>query len=222
MGADGGTIISRSDILSTKDNKQIDIHQPEDKEEVLIKTCHYSSIPLYKNDPIVGDYKGKLYIKEQILKYILGTKQDKSTIILQLSHISSLKDICPVKLSWTLVDQVPFIQCPVTKEIEKSYVYLRTCGCLVSNKALKEFRKDGKCPNCDTVFEDCDVVILDPLNRKENVSKNDETINILKANGLSHSKLPLKKSKKRKPEDEFVKKRKLLQDDPNDSKKVKT
>ena len=221
MGADGGTIATRLDILLNHTIKsQHNVQRAEDKEENIIKMCHYSTLPLYNNDPIVGDCKGKLYIKEHILKYILSTKKDKGSIKPEFSHINLLKDILPVHISWTILDKVPYIQCPVTKEIEKGYSYLRTCGCLLSNKVLKEFKHEGKCPNCNQLFKDDDVVILDPLNKKEVTELNEKTMAHLQEQGLSHAKLPLKKSKKKKLEDmnvidEFVRKRKLLEDIPN-------
>ncbi|RCK60899.1 Replication termination factor 2 [Candida viswanathii] len=218
MGADGGSIATRQDILSNHTTKsQHNVPQGEDKEENLIKTCHFSTLPLYGNDPIVGDCRGKLYIKEYILKYILGTKKDKANVRAEFSHIALLKDISPVHVFWTVVDKVPFIECPVTKEVERGFSYLRTCGCLVSSKALREFKHEGKCPNCNLSFEDYDVVVLDPLNKKENVALNDKNMEVLQGKGLSHSKLPLKKAKKKTLDsstDEFVRKRKPQEDAP--------
>ena len=221
MGADGGSIATRQDILSDHTTKsKHNIQHAEDKEENLIKTCHLSTLPLYGNGPIVGDSKGKLYIKEQILNYILGTKRDKANIRPEFSHINLLKDILPVHIFWAVIDKVSYIECPVTKEIEKGYSYLRTCGCLVSNKVLREFKDNSKCPNCNQQFEDHDVVVLDPLNKKENIELNEKNMTFLLEKGLSHSKLPLKKNKKKKNKeetkivDEFVRKRKLLEDIP--------
>lgn len=93
----------------------------------------------------------------------------------------------------------------MTKEVQKSYLYLRSCGCLISKKALNEFSKtktEKKCPNCNVDFCDFDIVMLDPLNLKKNSDINEENILILRQKGLSHSKLPLKKPKKKKIHDE--------------------
>lgn len=215
MGADGGTIAKRQDLLSSLTNRTNgDAQRGEDKEEDLIKVCHLSSLPLYNNDPIVSDYKGKLYIKEKLLQYLLDIKMNKHSVKSEFSHIKLLKDICPVTVSWTIINKEPFIECPVTKEVQKSYLYLRSCGCLISKKALNEFSKtktEKKCPNCNVDFCDFDIVMLDPLNLKKNSDINEENILILRQKGLSHSKLPLKKPKKKKihDEDEFIRKRKL-------------
>ncbi|CAX44804.1 conserved hypothetical protein [Candida dubliniensis CD36] len=228
MGADGGTIAKRQDLLSSLTNRaNADAQRGEDKEEDLIKICHLSSLPLYNNDPIVGDYKGKLYIKEKLLQYLLDIKMNKSSIKSEFSHIKSLKDICPVTVSWTIINREPFIECPVIKKVEKSYLYLRSCGCLISKKALNELsetKEERKCPNCNVIFYDYDIVMLDPLNLKQNRDINEENISILKQKGLSHSKLPLKKTKKKKllDEDEYIRKRKLPDEITNSRKRKPT
>ena len=119
MGADGGTIAKRQDLLSSLTNRTNgDAQRGEDKEEDLIKVCHLSSLPLYNNDPIVSDYKGKLYIKEKLLQYLLDIKTNKHSVKSEFSHIKLLKDICPVTVSWTIINKEPFIECPVTKEVQ--------------------------------------------------------------------------------------------------------
>ena len=92
MGADGGTIAKRQDLLSSLTNRTNgDAQRGEDKEEDLIKVCHLSSLPLYNNDPIVSDYKGKLYIKEKLLQYLLDIKTNKHSVKSEFSPYQTAK-----------------------------------------------------------------------------------------------------------------------------------
>lgn len=249
MGNDGGTIAKRQDILSLHNSKSTFVSFAEDKgenkEQILLQSCALSGLPLYKNNPIVGDFKGKLYIKEKILQYFLDCKLDKIKAQLQFQHLKSLKDLQTVKITWDIINDIAHFQCPVTKELDDktSYSYLRPCGCVISYKFLKELKKSLKtveisnqietnCPVCNKKFTfDYDLVIINPINKAEFNDFNEENYKYLRnVLHLSHAKEPLKKKKKKIAEedadedkDDLIRKRKMDTDDGVDiGKRVKS
>ncbi|KAG5421891.1 rtf2 [Candida metapsilosis] len=239
MGNDGGTIAKRQDILSLHNSKSTFTSFAEDKgeskEQILLQSCALSGLPLYKNNPIVGDFKGKLYIKEKILQYILDCKLDKLKIQLQFQHLKSLKDLRTVKITWDVINDIAHFQCPVTKELDNktSYSYLRSCGCVMSYRLLKELKKslkagdtgdqiEANCPVCNQEFTfDYDLVIINPSNKSDYSEFNEENYKYLKnVLHLSHAKEPLKKKRKKsegddadEDKDDLIRKRKIDIDD---------
>ncbi|CAK9438479.1 uncharacterized protein LODBEIA_P27030 [Lodderomyces beijingensis] len=229
MGNEGGTIARRQDILSLHNSNQASSSKSaakggggggeisEDAEQVLLQTCAISGLPLYQNNPIVGDYRGKLYIKEKILQYMLDFKLDKSKLKLPFQHLKSLKDLCAVAITWAVIDDIAHFQCPITKELDDktSYCYLRPCGCVLSYKYLKELKKtivretldrqgqhDARCPVCNKEFTfDYDLVIINPMDNPDFLEINNENYKHLKhVLRLSNAKEPLKKKKSKPPE----------------------
>ncbi|CAI5757806.1 unnamed protein product [Candida verbasci] len=235
MGADGGTIAKRQDILALHSNfKDLENTKAKkgDGDEInnRFTICQISSLTLFKKDPIVGDYKGNLFIKEKILEYLLNVKLKKVKKEEKFNHISSIKDLCQINITWSVVKDVPFVICPVTKEIQKyqTFAYLRSCHCVLSYKVLKiKNSKDSdseikySCPNCNKDYELIDIVLLDPLEKEESKLINDKKYEFLIDEGLTNSKLPKTKSKKDEKKkgdeipkvDEFIRKRKLIDDD---------
>mmetsp|Transcript_6521 Transcript_6521/g.8192 ORF Transcript_6521/g.8192 Transcript_6521/m.8192 type:complete len:263 (-) Transcript_6521:15-803(-) len=236
MGNDGGTIASRQDILSLhsygKNGENEKIQIVDDENSDLTK-CALSSSLLYgpEGPIIVSDYKGKLYDKLEVLKYMLkqkssndliDTKNNEVTKIASpFSHLRSLRDIVDVHVNWKANSSGarPTIECPVTKELNSNtvYAYLRPCGCVLSFKILEEFDKyfaekrnksdkrlkDFDCPNCGELF--CfklDVVILNPRDVKERTEFNKRSFNLLQDLQLTHSKKPMKIKKKKKDKSE--------------------
>lgn len=230
MGNDGGTIARRQDILSLhsygkqgKEANQI----ADDNENSILTTCALSSLPLFnpESPQIVGDYKGKLYLKEQALEYILKQKtagsesSDKTTTTSRFSHIRSLNDIVDVHINWKVTPEntSPSIECPVSKELKNNktvYAFLRPCGCVLSYKFLEGIMKyleeqdpksdvslkERDCPNCGKGF--CfkyDVVIMNPLDIDKYNEFNENSLSYLQNNlNLTHSKRPKKSKKKRR------------------------
>ncbi|KAI5960384.1 rtf2 [Candida pseudojiufengensis] len=246
MGADGGTTAKRSDILQLHNlTQKKELQEGENKEQILLQSCAISGLPLYNNSPIVGDFKGKLYIKEKILQYLLEVKLDKSKLKVQFQHLKTLKDLKTVTITWKIIKNIPHFQCPITKELDDKthYSYLRTCGCVMSYKLLKELKKslsDGstktsQCPICNKTFTfDYDLVIINPINQKEFDDINESNYKYLKnVLQLSNNLEPIKRKKKKSssiidivdptPTPEFIKKRKQdLDDEIDSSKRIKT
>ena len=249
MGNDGGTIARRQDILSLHsygkfgENDKIQIAD-DDNECSDLTTCALSSTPLY--GPlgliIVSDYKGKLYDKSKVLKYMLEHESSKDDFVdiksdvdkkmnSPFNHLRSLRDIIDVHISWKdNLGGIPSIQCPITKELNSNmvYAYLRPCGCIISFKILEGLvkhlgekdkvdylLKEVDCPNCGEIF--CfkyDVVLLNPRDVPERTEFNERSFNYLQELKLTHSKKPMKNKKKNKK-----KKDKSKTDDASSSRK---
>ncbi|CAH2355936.1 putative replication termination factor 2 [[Candida] railenensis] len=211
MGNDGGSIAKRQDILSfhkhqAGSQKSSDIVQDDN-----VIVCSVSSLPL-RNEIVVGDYLGRLYIKEKIVEYMLN-RNLKSENGADATLPSTLSDILELKLHW---QDDKTIVCPVTGGID--LCYLRPCGCVVSYKLLQELHKGDKrndqssskmelssstCPNCEIPFTfDYDVVLIDQAEKAADFNK--KTYEYLATQlKLHHSKKPIKeKKKKRKQEDD--------------------
>jgi hypothetical protein len=205
MGNDGGTIIKR---LLIADLKQEDEGTVKD-ELTLLTSCRLSSLPLYDH-PVVGDYKGRLYLKEKILEYILNKKCASKTPVDSkkesfsgdgkydgVCHVNSMKDIIDVTITWKKVDGKQCIECPISHSIKTSnceYVYLRTCGCVLSYKLLTKF-VDHQCPQCNKPYDTVDIVRIDPLDNHQFTEANEKSYNDLVLRGLSHDKSKRKKRK---------------------------
>jgi hypothetical protein len=159
MGCDGGTIPRRNELVKVK-------QKPETKDHTshLIFQWRYCNITQQLlQRPIVTCGLGRLYNKSAIIEAIIGK-------VSMPSHIKTLKDTVELNLhpnpefcegSTTQVDVSPYI-CPVTG-LEMSgnfrFVALWSCGCVFSERALKE-TKMKTCLKCQTGFEDVDVVVL--------------------------------------------------------------
>ncbi|KAG7196174.1 uncharacterized protein KQ657_000186 [Scheffersomyces spartinae] len=161
---------------------------------------------------MVSDYKGKLYLKEKILEYLLALARTKKETSLEsdttkpakndMAHIKGLQDLVDLKISWDpLTSQ---IECPVTGTTNKSLCYLRSCGCVMSYAFINELSNKNSvptfpCPLCEKPFNrEYDMVVLNPLSDTHLMGVNNDSYEKLKAQHLSHSKRSLKKSKKTK------------------------
>lgn len=172
MGCDGGTIPKRDELVRTK-------RKPEqkDKTEDLIakwKHCALSSNKL--SPPIVSCELGRLYNKESIIEYLLDKESSPNGQLVK--HIRSLRDLIELKLTeknnsrsddnkgavggeYVDVQDSRFI-CPVVGlEMNGVYkfCYLRSCGCVMSERALKEVKSDA-CHVCNKEFSQDDIIIL--------------------------------------------------------------
>ena len=140
MGNDGGTIAKRQDILSlhslitNKSTQKVS----DDNEAVSLVTCSISHMSLYDR-PVVGDCKGKLYLKEKMLEHLIQQRISKDAGL--WDHIRSTKDLVDVKITWKLIDGVPTFECPISRKLKlhnMTYVYLRPCGCVMSYNTIED------------------------------------------------------------------------------------
>lgn len=168
MGCDGGTIPRRDELVRTK-------QKPEQKDkdaEAVAKWKHCAITQEELRQPIVSCELGRLYNKEAVIECLLN----KDTSCEAAKHIRSLKDIVELKPTenpgykkrdadkgdeYVDLRASRFI-CPVVGlEMNGKYrfCYLRQCGCVLSERALKEVKSEV-CHKCGKHFEDDDIVVL--------------------------------------------------------------
>ncbi|XP_078411627.1 replication termination factor 2 [Cetorhinus maximus] len=172
MGCDGGTIPKRHELV--KGPKKV---EQVDKNAALAARWNYCAIsqrPLRK--PIVACELGRLYNKDAVIEYLLDTSPEKC-IIETAKHIKSLKDVKELNLTdnpaWkgdkanTKGDKFEDLQravfiCPVVgleMNGRQKFCYLRVCGCVFSERAMKEIKTEV-CHKCGESFKEDDVIVL--------------------------------------------------------------
>eukprot|EP00124_Ichthyophonus_hoferi_P001666 Ihof_evm6s93 gene=Ihof_evmTU6s93 len=171
MGADGGTMPTRDEMIKMKKkakkvDKDVDI-------EARWRRCYLSAAIL--KEPIVACGAGRLYNKDTIIEYLLDKAKflDQATLV---KHIRGLKDIVTLNLTRNpeytaaVANQGPInidentspYMCPVTDlpmNGHYRFSYIKTCGCVVSDKALREIPTDT-CHVCSKPFTINDVITI--------------------------------------------------------------
>ncbi|KAJ1679648.1 Replication termination factor 2 [Spiromyces aspiralis] len=180
MGNDGGSIPLRRELVKQKTKEEkVDV-----RAQLIARWsyCALSKQPL--QEPVVGDAIGKLYNREAMLEFLLdraGAYGDADAIC---SHIKSIKDVKTLNLTkkdslaggkarndssaHDLTAESKFI-CPITlKEMNGHYpfVFLWSCGCVFSEKSLKELNAT-ECPLCGKPFEKSETVPINPSPDKQ-------------------------------------------------------
>lgn len=171
MGADGGTIPKRCELVKNKKKKEkVDKNV---KNASRWRLCHLSQQPLQK--PIVACRLGGLYNKEAVLQAILlkTIRENEST-----KHIRGLKDIKELKLcdnkeyketgadkgdAYKDYNVAPYC-CPVSGlAMNGNHMFTVNwrCGCVISEKAIDEVKSDV-CHGCGGPFNKDDLVVLNP------------------------------------------------------------
>ncbi|KAL1433686.1 hypothetical protein MTO96_012224 [Rhipicephalus appendiculatus] len=166
MGCDGGTIPRRDELVRTK-------QKPEQKDkdaEAVAKWKHCAITQEELRLPIVSCELGRLYNKEAVIEHLLS----KDASCEAAKHIRSMKDIVELKPTenpgykrrnadkgdeYVDLRASRFI-CPVVGlEMNGKYrfCYLRQCGCVLSERALKEVKSEV-CHKCAKPFEEDDIV----------------------------------------------------------------
>jgi len=199
MGCDGGTIPRRDELVRLKKKPE-----QKDKESELSfrwKHCAITQQPL--QNPIVACGHGRLYSKEAVLEGLL----DRSKLPEGAQHITTLKDVKELKLTPNPAFAIkangekgesghfrdpresPYV-CPVIG-IEFSgkfrFAFLWECGCVISEKALKEV-PSRVCHKCQKPFQIEDLVYL---------NAEGETLALMRKQ-MEERKVKLKASKKNK------------------------
>ncbi|KAG7159081.1 replication termination factor 2-like [Homarus americanus] len=178
MGCDGGTIPRRDELVKTKKKPE----QKDKNSERLYRWrhCSISQTPLKK--PIVACEIGRMYNKEEVLTRLLDRSAEPG-----MSHIKGLKDIKELNLTpnpgyihegankgdaYTDHQAAEFI-CPVTSlEMNGKYhfSFVWRCGCVVSERALKEVKSDV-CHKCGQPYQEEDVIPLNPSEEEHDAVK---------------------------------------------------
>ena len=149
MGADGGSIPRRAEMVKTKAKTEV-----LDDSEIL-KTqwtcCYISKKPLEK--PIVACSLGRLYNKESVVLYLMNKDETEASLAAELVHIKSLKSLinCNLTTSKSSSDS-PYFACPVTgREMngKSKFFVTKLCGCILSEQALNQFPDSKTCLVCE-------------------------------------------------------------------------
>jgi len=183
MGNDGGSIPRRCELV--KEKKKEKKADPVQLERAKWLNCAMTNEPL--RDPIVTCDLGYLYNKEAVLSYLVAAKgistEEQSTSSSSnshlYSHIRGLKDILPVHFTPNpglnkftskpstsappSSSSAPFV-CPITMLELGHYKFsvLRTCGCAMSERALREVPSEA-CLVCGKKYnKDEDILPLNP------------------------------------------------------------
>eukprot|EP01117_Protostelium_nocturnum_P018173 TRINITY_DN7544_c0_g2_i1.p1 TRINITY_DN7544_c0_g2~~TRINITY_DN7544_c0_g2_i1.p1 ORF type:complete len:256 (+),score=95.36 TRINITY_DN7544_c0_g2_i1:48-770(+) len=165
MGADGGSIPRREELVKLKAKaEKVD---PKEIERVKWSTCAISNQIL--KEPIVACNLGNLYNKEVILKHLL-----EKTIPSSFSHVKSLKDLLTIhpkknpnvdESNLAVNDKALFI-CPITGlEVGNNsykFVAIKGCGCVLSERAIRECGASTTCLVCSKPFSVESVLKLAP------------------------------------------------------------
>lgn len=175
MGCDGGTIPKRKEIVK---NKQNDQHRDKNADlSAKWQFCSLSGLRLKK--PIVACQLGRLYNKDAIIEHLLEGKISNQSSISSsssVSHIKSLKDVKELKLkekpdfdkshqasSGSEQFKAQFV-CPISGlDVNGKYkfFYILTCGCVISERALKEVPNEKNCILCSKPYHpELDLVVL--------------------------------------------------------------
>ncbi|XP_045594615.2 replication termination factor 2 [Procambarus clarkii] len=169
MGCDGGTIPRRDELVKTKKKPE----QKDKNSERLYRWRHCSISQTPLKTPVVACELGRMYNKEVVLTRLLDRSSEPG-----MSHIRGLKDIKELNLTsnpgyrhegankgdaYTDHQAAEYI-CPVTSlEMNGKYPFsfVWTCGCVVSERALKEVKSEV-CHKCGQPYQEEDVIPLNP------------------------------------------------------------
>jgi len=170
MGCDGGTIPKRDELVRTKQKKEV-----TDKSTELSAKWQFCAISSNRLvEPIVSCELGRLYNKRSVIEYLLDKTSTPNASLCQ--HIRSLKDVVVLNLTVKsdFCDKKAQIDgqyidtqdskyvCPVVGlEMNGKYkfCYIRSCGCVVSDRALKEVKSDT-CHKCNKEYSSDDVIVI--------------------------------------------------------------
>ncbi|OCT60190.1 hypothetical protein XELAEV_18046209mg [Xenopus laevis] len=171
MGCDGGTIPKRHELV--KGPKKV---EKVDKNAELVARWFYCTLSQERLiKPIVACELGRLYNKDAVIEFLLDKSPDKPHAD-SAAHIKGIKSIIELNLSdnpaWTgrkgntkgdtYDDQCAQFICPVVgleMNGKHRFCVLRKCGCVFSERALKEIKTDV-CHKCGAGFQETDLILL--------------------------------------------------------------
>ncbi|XP_062262097.1 replication termination factor 2 [Platichthys flesus] len=172
MGCDGGTIPKRHELV--KGPKKVEKVDKNAELAAKWKYCALSQERLRR--PIVSCDLGRLFNKDAIIEYLLDKTAERPNTE-TVTHIRGIKDIKELSLTdnpeWegerrnAKGDRYEDINCglficPVVgleMNGKHRFCYLQTCGCVFSERALKEVKTEI-CHKCGDPFKQEDIVFL--------------------------------------------------------------
>uniref|UniRef100_A0A1A7WCS5 Replication termination factor 2 n=1 Tax=Iconisemion striatum TaxID=60296 RepID=A0A1A7WCS5_9TELE len=181
MGCDGGTIPKRHELV--KGPKKVEKVDKNAELAAKWKHCGLSQEKLRR--PIVACELGRLYNKDAIIEYLLDKSAERPNAE-AVTHIRGMKDIKELNLTdnpeWegerrnAKGDRYEDIHCgmficPVVgleMNGKHRFCYLQTCGCVFSERALKEVKTEI-CHKCGDSFKEDDIIVLNGT--KEEIEK---------------------------------------------------
>ncbi|KAL1920479.1 uncharacterized protein VTP21DRAFT_856 [Calcarisporiella thermophila] len=204
MGNDGGSIPRRHELVKEKKKEE----RPDQNAQQIAQWFYCALSKKLLDLPVVSCGLGKLYNRDAVIEYLLdnSTYGDADKIC---SHIRSLKDVVTLNLTLnpaynekstsrpviaTNHTMTAQFVCPVTqREMNGNhrFIYFATCGCVLSEQALKEV-PSNLCLNCNKEFIEDDIIVINP--KPEELEKMRLAMETRKAMA---SKKEKKKSKKK-------------------------
>ncbi|KAM1155013.1 hypothetical protein TB2_025499 [Malus domestica] len=163
-GGDGGATgaESRDCYLKMYAEKKPDKVDPNEQRLSKWLNCALSNEPL--KEPCVMDFLGNVFNKEALVEALLGKKVPKA-----FGHIKGLKDMISIHLTPITGAEFnrqsvagPRFQCPITGvefNGKCKFVGLKTCGHVLSSKAMKEI-KSSTCLVCHVGCSEADKIVI--------------------------------------------------------------
>ncbi|KAL4624322.1 hypothetical protein GN956_G17354 [Arapaima gigas] len=172
MGCDGGTIPKRHELV--KGPKKV---EKVDKNAELLARWKYCALSQEKlRRPIVACDLGRLYNKDAVIEYLLDKSAERPNSEV-VAHIRGIKDVKELNLtdnpawegerSTSKGDRYEDLHCaqficPVVgleMNGKHKFCFLQTCGCVFSERALREVKTEI-CHKCGEPFQESDIVVL--------------------------------------------------------------
>ncbi|GMK55008.1 hypothetical protein CspeluHIS016_0200640 [Cutaneotrichosporon spelunceum] len=183
MGADGGSIPGRRDLVKTR-GKAATTGKAVARERFFY--CALSKKRLAK--PVVADPLGKLYNKDAVIEYLLDKNAygDGEQIC---PYISGVKDLLTLNAQPNPDEgesKAPFVCWLSLKEMNGAvpFIALRHCGCVFADGALRavlpnlaktgetaEGPAEAACPNCTKAFDPTSAAAVLPIYPAEEVQE---------------------------------------------------
>eukprot|EP00066_Takifugu_rubripes_P023154 XP_011612420.1 PREDICTED: protein RTF2 homolog [Takifugu rubripes] len=182
MGCDGGTIPKRHELV--KGPKKV---EKVDKNAEMIAKWKYCALSQEKlKRPIVSCELGRLYNKDAIIEYLLDKTAERPNVEAVL-HIRGTKDIKELNLTdnpeWEgerrnakgdrYEDNCGMFICPVAgleMNGRHRFRYLWTCGCVFSERALKEVKTEI-CHKCGEPFKEEEMIVVNGTKEEVEILK---------------------------------------------------
>ncbi|KAJ6255408.1 protein c20orf43 [Anaeramoeba flamelloides] len=211
MGADGGSIPHRAEMVKTKKGRRTVNRQVN---RIKWSCCTLTKKPL--EEPVVLCPLGRLFNKQDLLIALMKKKLPN-----EYSYITSIKDLVTLKLTQNknyLVksgeENVTRFICPISG-IEMNglskFVAFAKCGHVVANTSIEKLQLKA-CPLCDQTLNKNDIKIINPDRKYQKY---------LLKQIIFNKKKKKKKKKRSKNKKDSSRKRKTIKKNENNFEKEK-
>ncbi|WBF14718.1 hypothetical protein N7582_004189 [Saccharomyces uvarum] len=206
MGADGGSLSKNYNLrltirekASTEDSYELQKLNSDSQWNF----CRLSNKPLEL--PIVSDYKGHLFNKDEIIRWLLDPEKQDYNVqqVEEFQHVQRLNDVVDLR-NLRQVDETGVIHCKFGDDAFRAngsmrFVYLAPCGDVFPKNIISKTTES--CPRCKNKISDGDIVTINPVSQQD-IDNLEERYRAVGQKGLYHNgkKRKTKKTLKRKPE----------------------